>query len=615
VRKAYGSRLVIDAEDAKDLDIMQQFFAGLLEGQGLLGVELDAPISIAGPDMLVGLEKHRRALLESDAFLYPQQAEEFNTTSEPYTHPGWGWPYQGPWSLSVTDMWDQGHGDPGTVVAVLDTGIVEGSLPLFQNLKQGYDFVSYDDGQRDPDFFDDDSANCQHGTKMSSIIAAAFEEPGYFHPMAKNASLLPIRTVLCGGGSASDLADSVFWAIGEEIIGIPNNDAHASILSISLAGLGNCPSYVQSAFDKAAEKGVKVFVSAGNYHGNAKDYFPANCNNITAVVMASDYGGRISSFSNRYGTIAVPGETIPTLAVAGGSLTTTHSTGTSASTALAAGYTALGMGIYGNEFKITDNLHTFDPGEECKAEDCGAGLVTNAPQDTIWPLLYPQEVTCAVGSNTLTAEEICAANDANTCVEATNPTCRPVEVDKIAAGLGMACMLRSVDKGIVCFGRGSAGVTGTDSQYHWGSSTTNSINSLVAIDLGSGFKKAKHVSCSRNQHCCAVRQDDGLVCWGGNVQGSVLGSGTTNIGDGNNRLMSSLQPVNVGGNLYNAKEVGAGNKHTCVLTLENTVMCWGLNSNVSTFPCLVLVAICYISLIFCRVRFRVKWATKFLMRI
>lgn len=85
----------------------------------------------------------------------------------------------------------------------------------------------------------------------------------------------------------------------------------------------------------------------------------------------------------------------------------------------------------------------------------------------------------------------------------------------------------------------------------------------------SGFASgAKHIAAGDN-HSCAVTLDGKVLCWGDNSAGQL----------GNNSTVNSLTPIEVDGLVETEVEaVAAGRSHTCALTRAGEVLCWGLNS-------------------------------------
>jgi alpha-tubulin suppressor-like RCC1 family protein len=72
-------------------------------------------------------------------------------------------------------------------------------------------------------------------------------------------------------------------------------------------------------------------------------------------------------------------------------------------------------------------------------------------------------------------------------------------------------------------------------------------------------------------HTCALNATGGILCWGDNTYGQV-GTGTRTLG------VSNPYPRSVSGLAGGAKAVAAGDTHTCALTTDGWVMCWGSNA-------------------------------------
>ncbi len=113
------------------------------------------------------------------------------------------------------------------------------------------------------------------------------------------------------------MADAIVWSAGGAIDGIPANPTPAKIISLSLAGQGACPDYLQSAVTQAIGMGATVIAAAGNNNQNFKGYFPANCNGVIAVA-ARTRDGKLAGYSN-WGTLfsAPGGDTVNSIMTLG----------------------------------------------------------------------------------------------------------------------------------------------------------------------------------------------------------------------------------------------------------------------------------------------------------
>jgi len=115
------------------------------------------------------------------------------------------------------------------------------------------------------------------------------------------------------------------------------------------------------------------------------------------------------------------------------------------------------------------------------------------------------------------------------------------------------------DGSVRCWGNNQHGQLGD------GTRTNRLSPTLVSTPLG---KSAVSISTGA-EHTCAIFDDSTLRCWGSNSNGQ-LGDGT---------LIERITPtiVNLGDNY--ATGVSLGQTHSCAVLDDNSVKCWGSNSN------------------------------------
>jgi serine protease len=145
-----------------------------------------------------------------------------------------------------------------------------------------------------------------HGTHCAGTIAAATDNGLGGSGVAPNAKIMTLRALGKGGGTTTDIAESILYAAG-----LPNAsgdlpDRRADIISMSLGG-PRSPVY-QDAIDRAREAGVIIIAAAGNETSNVDFVGPASHDGVVAV-SAVDFNRDLAFYSN-FGSsidVAAPG--------------------------------------------------------------------------------------------------------------------------------------------------------------------------------------------------------------------------------------------------------------------------------------------------------------------
>ena len=169
--------------------------------------------------------------------------------------------------------------------------------------------------------------------------------------------------------------------------------------------------------------------------------------------------------------------------------------------------------------------------------------------------------SCAVLAN---GEIWCwgARNDGRLGDDATSPDAlEPVKTHNITNAAQVSCG-RDHTCAVMLDGTARCWGDNNDDRIGDGSSTTGNQEVPATV---SGLNDAVQIAAG-NQHSCAVRATGGVVCWGDRSDGR--------IGNGGSTASTSPTPVAVS-TITDAVSVDAGDRHTCAMTTNGAVWCWG----------------------------------------
>ncbi len=100
--------------------------------------------------------------------------------------------------------------------------------------------------------------------------------------------------------------------------------------------------------------------------------------------------------------------------------------------------------------------------------------------------------------------------------------------------------------------------------------TPTPVTAGILGDAGGGVPNTVKSVAAGGAHTCAILNDDTVKCWGNNSNGQIGGG----PGASNTIIGSAGDPLS-----GTASRIAAGAHHTCaILTTDNSVQCWGNNA-------------------------------------
>lgn len=209
-------------------------------------------------------------------------------------------------AMNLPSAWDLTTGSASTVVAVLDTGVIN-HPDLQPKLLSGVDMVSDPANGADGDGRDDNpndeggdlpqGASSWHGSHVAGTVAASSDDNQGVSGVAWTAKLLPVRVLGRQGGSDLDIAAGITWASGGVVPGSRANTTPAQVLNLSLGRQGDPSEATRDVISQAIARGAILTVAAGNDNIEAARFTPCNQDGVICV-GATRFNGRRASYSN-----------------------------------------------------------------------------------------------------------------------------------------------------------------------------------------------------------------------------------------------------------------------------------------------------------------------------
>ena len=193
-------------------------------------------------------------------------------------------------AMQVSALWDAGLFGAGARIAVIDSGLYSGHDDLAgANILPGVNFLNGTDDLTD---------ESGHGTFVTGIIAAVRDNGIGIAGIADQVEILPLK---CFDDKEETNISYILSAIYAAV-----DDLDCDVINLSL-GLAKDMQSFRQAIDYAAEQGVIIVSSVGNYGGETLMY-PAAYDNVIGV-GAVDEQNALCAFSQRNESVfvAAPG--------------------------------------------------------------------------------------------------------------------------------------------------------------------------------------------------------------------------------------------------------------------------------------------------------------------
>jgi len=143
----------------------------------------------------------------------------------------------------------------------------------------------------------------------------------------------------------------------------------------------------------------------------------------------------------------------------------------------------------------------------------------------------------------------------------------------VADGTWHSCAILE-NGGVKCWGGNDFGQLGLGDTDARGDESGEMGDQLPLIDLGAD--RTATAIAAGDSHSCAILDDATVKCWGANDFGQLGLGDTDSRGTGANQMGDDLPAISLGTD-RTATAIAAGDYHTCAILDDHKVKCWGAN--------------------------------------
>ncbi len=144
---------------------------------------------------------------------------------------------------------------------------------------------------------------------------------------------------------------------------------------------------------------------------------------------------------------------------------------------------------------------------------------------------------------------------------------------RVVAGERHTCALLEAGQ-VKCWGYAASGQIGLGDTISRGDDPGEMGDALPAVELGAAGGGATQLTAGWS-HTCALLASGDVKCWGYDIYGQLGLGGRSTRGDGPSEMGEALPVIDWGTATPRPTQLDAGASHTCALTEDGQIKCWG----------------------------------------